>query len=425
MEYNLAKRAIYVRYGTDARTVLNEAVRAEVQGAILLHVNSKSECLRQFSEHYQLELNKISTTQERFNRWGEYFNAARLARSRLKGRKLYKHYSAAHQGNKLLDLLKGNFLTYSVMKIFHYLSYQRYLNDQVVEQLRSENINEIWIVGYSSATSLSVAVSAKNAGVKTICYINSWKDYYVNDFIPPAFDEVRVWSQPMRNRYLSKNSHLKPNQITVSGNPRLTSLYRHIPNKKLAYYQKKYRGLPDTFILFTAINPKVYESDPELVKMIASRFVEDMGVDAPGILIKPNPMDGDFERWQSLSDTPGIYVVDSAWEWDADKDFNMPSLDSDLEWFDLLKHCTCTMNVASTVTVESLVCGKPVVNIGFDHLGQESPVFHRYTYAPFYEPILKRDDIFFVKDVSNLVSAYKALIPRKAGENIETIIEVS
>lgn len=418
----MGKLALFTRYGGEIRDFLNEATRESVKDALLLHTVSASAYLQAYADEYGVDLLHINPLAENYNRWGSYFHASRMAQNRLKKRESYKHLSHARNQRQFIDYLKGNPLTYHVLNTLHRLSYRYYLNRETAGMLSRAGITELWMSNYSSPSKLAMAITAKSAGCKVVCYIHSWKDFYINNYVPPTIDELRVWSHNMKAQFLAANPHLADNQIVVTGNPRITALHQHHVIHDYAYYAKKYGINTGRFILYTAINPIVYENEPQLVKLIHDQLNMELGDDAPCILIKPNPMDSAPERWNEIANIHNVGIMQSGWEWNNIEDFNLPSIDAELEWFDLLNHCTCTMNVASTVTIESLACGKPVINICFDIDSKPSEIFERFTNSPFYRSLLERIDIMVANELSQLVNGYLSVTNKVAGKNLDDIV---
>ncbi len=329
----MTKLALFVRYGVEARVFMNEATRDRVKEATVFHTVQSSQYLKRYAQEYGVELCHIGEgVTEKLNLWGAWFNASRTARNRLNRRTNYKHYSILQNHRRPSDYLKGNRIVYEYLDWMHRRSFRQYVSPSLIAQILDRGIGEMWFSGYSSAANLSMAINAKKAGCRTTSYINSWKDYYVNNHVPRVFDELRVWSDTMRGQYLSANPHLREDHVVVAGNPRLTALCQHKPVHEADYYCHKFGLSSDHFILYTALNPKVYDREPDIVKLILKELKASLGDHAPGILIKTNPMDSNPGRWDELADIPNVGVIYADWEWDAEMDFNLPSLESDLEW---------------------------------------------------------------------------------------------
>jgi hypothetical protein len=419
----MSKLALFVRYGVEVRVFLNETTREKVRGAILFHTVSDSSYLKEYSSEYEVELIQVSNLEEQQNKWGSFFNSSRMARNRLANRENYKHYTKADNRRRISDYFKGNKIIFSCLKFLFRNSYWNSVNEDLANKLSHNEVNEIWLSGYSSPTNLSVAITATSVNCRTVSYINSWKDYFINDYVPPVFDEIRVWSTAMKEQYASTNKDFKDEQIVVSGNPRLNALYHHTPTQSIEYYRKKYKFSGENLVLYTAINPKAYDDEPKVLELILEKMNYLLGDQPPFFLIKTNPMDSSPERWDKLKRFENVAVIRSKWEWSLQEDFNLPSLASELEWFDLLHLCSCTMNVASTVTVESLVCGKAVINIEFDHTDKIKDLFQRYSNAPFYRFLLTRKDVTLAVDVNQACSSYLNNLKICAGNNLSNLIE--
>jgi len=413
---------LLVRYGVEVRLFLNEATRAIVDGATVFHTVRESRNLSEYAEEFGVQLCLLRGLREKHDRWTEFFGGSRRARNRLKGKQSYGLYRSSRDTREMVDYLKGNWLTFRFLHLMKTRTLRRLACRRLMKRIADARIGEMWFSGYSSAANLSMAVSAKAAGCRTVCYINSWKDHYIDDHVPSVFDELRVWSGHMKEQYLSANGHLARGQVSVAGNPRLAALRAHRPVQPCEAYCSKYSIEADRFILYSAVNPRDYDREPEVVEMII-RTLRAAAPQRPlGILVKSNPMDPAPQRWDHLAAYGNVGIMRADWEWSRDEDFNVPSMESDREWFDLLHHCECTMNIASTVAVESLVCSKPVITIGFDHSGDESVTCLRTARSPFYRPLLERPDVVFAGTCSQIPGLCEDVLGREAGAELDDLV---
>ncbi len=408
------KIGLFIRRGTDVRIFFNDFTKDKISGGYAFIYNNHSEYLKEYAKNYNVTIVQlVNNLPEKHISWGDRFKMARVSKSRLEKRKLYVHYGSADNRIKFKDLLKGNPFTYNLVKKIYIRNLSQYINTHIVAQLKSYKLDEVWVGGHGTSPEIAFAVNAKEAGLKVELFIHTWKQQFINSFILPLYCSINVWDDNMKREYISQNSHLNEQVFSSVGNPRFLSLKMHQSYKGIEYYLDKFQIMTPKFILYTAINPRNYDNEVEIVKYIISLMKANNFLKDVGILIKTNPMDDTPERWTELEKLPNIGVIYSDWEWFRELDFNLPSFESEKEWFDLLNYCICTMNVASTVTIESLLCNKPVINIGFENNGIEFEKFIEYAYAPFYEPLLSNKNVYLVKRGMDLFDILNSILTDK------------
>lgn len=404
------KIGLFIRRGTDVRIFFNEYTKEKISGGYAFIYNNHSEYLKEYAKNYNVTIVQlVNNLPEKHILWGDRFKMARVSKSRLERRRLYVHYGSADNRIKFKDLLKGNSFTYNLIKEIYIRKLSQYINSQIVTQLKSYNLDEVWVGGHGTSPEIAFAVNAKEAGLKVELFIHTWKQQFINSFILPLYSCIHVWDTAMKVEYLNQNSHLNESVFSIVGNPRFLTLKMHTPYKNISYYLEKYKIKANKYILYTAINPRNYDSEVDVMRFIYKCLNSDESLKNIGILIKTNPMDETPERWKELEKLPNIGVIYSDWEWFKELDFNLPSLESEKEWFDVLNYCMCTMSVASTVTIESLICNKPVINIGFEKNGIEFEKFIEYAHAPFYEPLLSDPKVFLIENETELKNTLKGI----------------
>lgn len=417
------KKAFFMRYGTECRIFFNGLVRKDLFGSFVHHRPTRSKYFKEYCEYFGLTSVCVDDAlPEVHNIWGLRLKASRVSRDKLLKRQGINWRGLLDTRIEISDLLRGNAATFSFIQLMYVSSLRGYVIPSLVQALRRKNIELVCFAGHGTAPHIAFAMNAKTAGCKTRLYINTWKQLYVNSYIPPVFDEIVVWGQDMKDEYVITNPHLNPSQFFVRGNPRFLALASHSFTTTKRQCMDKYGIRTERFILYTAINPSSYDKEPELVKLVVIKLVSELGLEAPTLLVKTNPMDSKPSRWELLEGHPNVRILYSDWEYFEDEDFNIPSRVSEMEWFDLLMHCDITMNIASTVTLEALICGKATINIGFDHNGVESYKIMQHAVSPYYKSLLDRDDVVLVSDIENLVRAYRSLQLVRAGNDIGRLL---
>lgn len=416
------KKFIIIRYGTEVRIFFNEffSKRNGVFYAIIKNPGSKN--INNYLSKYNVDPIFIDRFPRIRSRLLEWFNSIRSSRNKIIGIKNYKHYSKANNHITIKDYCKGNILVYYSFQLVLNI-YLKYIYTEKDTVVLPKQKSEVYFGGYSSYELIAFASLTERENCRNIAVVNSWKDFYVNNFVPLVFHELWVWNEKMKWAYVKTNPFFNKKNVLVKGNPRMTALFQHIPTKSKEYYWNKFCIRKSSFVLYTAINPRVYENEPDIIMNLLDFYPFSLGYH---LLIKTNPMDPYPERWRKLSENyENVTVLFSDWTWDKDNEFNVPDMESEIEWFDILKYCTATCNVASTVTIESLISRKPVINICFDEFNRVNKIFRELTYSDFYSDVIGRNDVIVTNSFQEFEEAMQSIHIITAGDGIEDLICLS
>ncbi len=329
---------------------------------------------------------------------------------------------------KFTDYLLGNKLVYKALNALAVKGISKnYFNNTLKKIYDQHNMTDLIITGYSSAEAISLAISAQNSGRNVYLVINSWKDFYVNDFIPFNPTKVFVWSQSMKEQLLSSNSHINPSDVIVSGNPSFDRFFAYKPIHPKEYYAKKYRfDVERPVILYSMISPKAYEKEKEIIELINQKLVVKYPDEKkrPVIILRRNPID-ETEVDESFFSGNNVRYADNYFEGSYENAVFVQLPEGETEWMDLLYHADINMNVASTVTLESLMMRTPVINIEFDAKGNKDDALIRYAEAPFYIPLHNRKDIVIAETLDLCMKAIDNFLTQNVTiEDLNPILDI-
>jgi len=413
----------FSRGGIELRTYFTEELSTIHNNSILYYSLIDTEILKDYQKDYPVKLEKIDTKDwKRPSRIDYYFLSIFRARERLKGYERFKLYGNIHNKYRKKDFLIGNEFVYRIANFIRNLYYRRYKNIDMINKLKEDGVTDLVLCGYLTPELLTMIYSAKACNIRIWSIIHSWKDVYINANIPFELDGLFVWSESMKQEYLKRNPHLNKEYIYVVGNPRMERFRVHKPYRSLDYYVSKYGFSHDRYkILYTCVNPKIVNNEEKRILEIYNLLNIKLGKSFE-ILVKINPMDPDVYRWEQLSNYERIYVLENDWTWNSENNINYPTHDSEIEWIDLLYYSHMTMNIASTVSIESLLMNRPVINIAFDEHWKICEKALTLSNAPFYRKLLDNPDVKLVFEKDALVSAVRDTIHSKHKSKIDDIL---
>ncbi|MZP57120.1 MAG: hypothetical protein GT600_16925 [Bacteroidales bacterium] len=285
-----------------------------------------------------------------------------------------------------------------------------YLSNQLEEVLREYRVEHLLATGYASVFAKSSFVTADKLSIKTWYLVNSWKDLYINNFLPFDFlNGIFVWSEQMKRDYLYHMPYLDKNKIHVSGNPTFDVLKGSEPAHSRSHYAKKY-GIPERadWILYTMMPPGLINDEIETVKFVANDLLQHYTPQEKVIIVRKNP-NHSTDEFANMTLPLNTVIAEHYCTFDRDNDMIIQSPEGEQEWIDLLHHCAISLSVPSTVTLEFLTLNKPVINIGFGPDGKPDPRVNQHFEAGFYKPILSHQLVKKVENISNLTKCIISL----------------
>ncbi|MAD43068.1 MAG: hypothetical protein CL623_11855 [Arcobacter sp.] len=331
------------------------------------------------------------------------FQSIRQSRIKLLGKTPFKNYNI--KKNKLLfkDIIKGNFLTFNIARLFTLKSISKnYSDDELKNILKKGGITDIVISGYSSTCNINFAINSLASNIKVWTFINSWKDYYINDFLPFKANGFFVWSESMKHDFLSTNTHINKNIIYPTGNIVFDRFYNPIISFKREYYQNKYNFKnTDKLFLYCMLDPDRYQDEEKIILLISKKLKETQ-FDFK-ILVKKNPFDSSLKVNHFFKNNEDISVLEHYSQRDKKNDFFIQSINGEKEWIDLLAYSNYILGAASTVALEAIMMKKPVLTICFDKNGNEDRFLKTLCEVDFYKELLKREDIHVSSNTRQLL----------------------
>jgi hypothetical protein len=394
------------------RNMLFSGLSSELQKkypvSIITHQNN--ERLKSVARENHLEIIDIPRVylQKKRLKIEGYFLASRRAKLRLDNNKSFRLMTAAPKIRKKDHILSNNLLYAALQKLTWDRTQKNYFDKQIAEIIEKNGLTDVIIQGYSTPEAMIIGVTASKMGCRVWVINWSWKDFYINEYIPFKINGFFTWSDELKKNYILYNKHLDSSLFESIGNLSFDKLYNYQPSKELTYYSKKYGFETDKkIILYSLVIPTLYGDEHKLIHTIYETLENGKLAGNFTLLMKPNPMDKDLTRLYEMQIPGRLITLENLWEYDSQNDFNMITEEGQTEWLDLIYYSNLNLSVASTVTIEFLIMNKPVVNILFDATLQVNEDFKRLYNAPYYSSCknLKK-----VKPATNLEELSDAVI---------------
>lgn len=376
--------------------------------------------LEEVIKEYNINLIRIPYTgvlDKKRKKIESYFLSSRRARIRLNGHEVFNLWHDTVK-KRTKDYLIGNNLVYRLLqKAAKFENELYYYDNYIAEVIKSNQITDIILQSYFTPENMTMAITAKKLGCRVWVINWSWKDFYINEYIPFKPDCFFTWSGNLQNMYQKYNRHINSDKIIAIGNLSYDKMFNYAPIRPLEFYAKKYQFNPSSsIILYTMVHPRVFPYEQRIALKIAKE-IQRLNLDFV-ILMKPNPMDTNWKRFHEVEINNKLITLENLWFYDDKSDFNMITEEGQTEWMDLIFYSAANISVASTVTIEYLIMKKPVINILFDDNEEPHNEFIRLYNAPFYRLSNEREDVIGCSKIQDVIDALKNLEKIEAPGNL-------
>lgn len=240
-------------------------------------------------------------------------------------------------------------------------------NPRWAELFRTHEVDAFLMSAYSHERVDAASQTARNLGIRYLVAPNSFKDVFVKPGLTVRPDVLFVWNEELRQMYLKMNPRLASHQIKTAGSLHIHAIRQgpHLRNRREFCVVA---GLdPERpIVCYTTAAPNAVEEEHVIVRALAEAVATGQIGGRPQLLVRVNPMEEGNRFEATLEGLGGVRVQRPVWEWDRPADWCCALRDDVDLWRDTVSHSSVNVSIASTVTLEFLAAGKPVVNVCFD-----------------------------------------------------------
>jgi hypothetical protein len=208
--------------------------------------------------------------------------------------------------------------------------------------------------------------AAQWLGIPTATFIFSWDNLTSQGRIIRPYDHYLVWNEHLRAQLLQMYPGVQPAQVSVTGTPQFDFHFREQFHWSRAEFCRRVGADPSRpIVLYTTGMANHMPGEPRLVERLADQLGEMREFGPPQLLVRVYPKDL-TNRFEPLKRArpdilfPHIPWVASHWT---------PLPDDAPILTNMIRHAAVGVNVASTVSLELCMFGKPVINVGYNPEG--------------------------------------------------------
>lgn len=417
--------AFYIGHGVEARHfVLSSFVKIlEKQGNSVVYLFSKRIDTEFRHEYFPvnqtilIEDGKLGVKRHFIE---GYVSAIRKARLKLKRVGLFHNFNDPKPPSFFRDWLLGNFLVHNTVTwISQFIYKQHYTDNRVIDLFQTNGIEILFLLDYNDPFQLKLGYSAQKANVKVNVCINSLKSFYINNFLPFKVNRLYVWNDFQKELFSKFNPNIHSHSIVSSG-----CFYHHFLIHDNNIYQPSNEIAEITrspYVLYSLIFEDMYSEEYYLIKNLSETLKRLFPHNTPNIIIRRNPFETPHFNLNRILSIPGVFLAPHNWERDSEKDWSIQSIKGEREWKYLLTHALLLINISSMASIEALILGTPVINLGLGKNGNPEVLLNRFYKAPFMEVIHKSNFSGLVLNQGELEVELKRLMTIKNVVNKDAI----
>jgi hypothetical protein len=250
---------------------------------------------------------------------------------------------------------------------------------------------------------------ARRKGIKTLANVLSWDNTSTKTLMDISCHYTTVWSEEMQKEFVQQFPHIKT-KVVVSGCP-LFDIYF---NKSLAEDRKTFLreigldpGKP--YILYTTNTPSAMEDESVIVARYWEALQASQLAGKVGMLVRLHPKES-FEKYRSLA-TAGytdLAVTTAARSYWDRSDRWLPNKADMRLLLNSMLHAAVSVNIASTMSLESFALGLPTINVAFKPTEVDSSPsmwsFDMYHTSEHYHALVDNGAVDMAHSVEDLVA---------------------
>jgi hypothetical protein len=196
--------------------------------------------------------------------------------------------------------------------------------------------------------------------------VASWDNLSGKGCMCQGFDRILVWNEPMREEVLRYYPGYREQQVVATGIPRF-DVYRdplppHLDREP--FFRSLGLDPARQLLLFANTATRLIPEQPQVIAHVAAAIADGTLARNTQLLVRCHPRDP-VDLYMELARSSGV----SVWHpqaHDGDLYRWLPDVDHLAVLAAMIKHSVATMNPCSTMTLDAVMCDRPVASIAYD-----------------------------------------------------------
>lgn len=251
--------------------------------------------------------------------------------------------------------------------------------------------------------------AARQLGIPTVTFLFSWDNLTSQGPIYPLYDHYLVWNPEIAEQLLSIYPQIRRDQITVTGTPQFDFHFdESLVWSKEKFCQETGADPERPIVMYTTGMPNHMPREEVLVESLADMLAT--FPQKPQLMVRVYAKDR-TNRFDDLKQRrKDILFPKALWE----MNWLTPLEEDGPLWSNMLRYCDVGINVASTVSLELFMFGKPTINVAYNPPGVDiSPKDYGSYYSyDHYAPIVASGGLYLTRSLEEMKEALEESFAR-------------
>ena len=233
--------------------------------------------------------------------------------------------------------------------------------------LNKYNISSLFFTHQRPPFIAPLIYAAEKLKIKTIAFIFSWDNLASKGRMAGNFDYFLVWSELMKKELLQFYINVNPNSIQVVGTPQFEPFVMENFGYDKDFLIKKFNLDNNKPIILFTCNDASSKNDPIYLELLARFIQSNKLIKQVNLIVRTSPAESS-DRFTKIANNYK-FIIWNYPNWEIKRENHqeawsqrVPSILDLNDLKALLKYCDFNINVLSTITLDSFIFNKPVIN---------------------------------------------------------------
>lgn len=320
---------------------------------------------------------------------------------------------------RFLHILSKITASENIIHLFYSLQKKSFSNNKLIESyhkiIKENKISLLFFTHQRPPYIASLLYVSEKQNIPTSTFIFSWDNIASKGRMAGDFNYYFVLSNLMKKELLKFYSGINENQIKIVGTPQFEPYIM----EKFGYSKneliKKFDLKPEIPIIFFTCNDSSSENDPLYLDYLAESINANRLSSSVNLIVRTSPAE-DPTRFENLKEKYE-FIKWNFPDWELRQSGHqepwtqrVPSHEDVSDLKSLLAHCDVCINVLSTITLDSFLFGKPVINPVFGNEKNEYFDDQKFLKYEHLQHLVNSNSSMIVKNQEEFINAVNLVL---------------
>lgn len=285
------------------------------------------------------------------------------------------------------------------------------ITKQYIELLKDMNLDIMFFTHQRPPYIAPLVFAAEKLNIKTLAFIFSWDNLASKGRMAANFNGYLVWSELMMNELLTFYTSIHSKQVKVVGTPQFEPYVLSRYGYSTEVFHERF-GLDNSkpTILFSCGDVSTSPNDPLYIETIASAIVNKQILQEVNFLVRTSPAEEPHRFAKLAEEYPFISWNYPKWIQARSKhqeawSQRIPSVTDVNDLKSVLKYSAVNINMLSTMSLDSMLFDKPVINTVFGNESNGLANDQRFLNFAHIEYVVNSEATYIAKNKEELINA--------------------